>query len=482
MMTLWSGTETMVEPENRRLVTPPNLRGCSVAVVGIGKSGVAASHLLHSVGAHVTIVDEKDESLLVDQVTSLRQDAIRVLTGRALQEALRDVDLVVLSPGVPTDHPALTNVRSRGVRIIGEIELASWYFDVPLIAVTGTNGKSTTVRLIGAILEESGKKSFVGGNVGVPLCEALLPPSASKWPQRLSTASYEYVIAEVSSFQLETIEQFHPWLSAVLNITPDHLDRHPSLRHYQASKQKIFQNQTEGDVAVLNLDDPIVAGMGEAFSGSVIGFSLVRSLQQGVYLQGHEIKARLNELETVVVTRDQISLPGNHNLANVLAAVAIGMLCGCPLEAIRRAVSTFPGLEHAMEFVREVRGVKYINDSKGTNVEATGKALESFEEPILLILGGKDKGGDFNLLSDLVRRKVKRVFVIGEATSRLVQVLKGVKPISLAQSLSEAVALADREADGGDVVLLSPACASFDMFRNYDERGKEFKRLVHQLV
>ena len=472
----------MVEPENRGSVTLPNLRECSVAVVGIGKSGVAASHLLHSVGAHVTIVDEKEESHLVDQIASLRQDGIRVLTGMVLQEALRDVDLVVLSPGVPTDHPALRKVRDRGVRIIGEIELASWYFDVPLIAVTGTNGKSTTVRLIGAMLEESGKKSFVGGNVGVPLCEALLPPSASVWPQRLSTAYYEYVIAEVSSFQLETIEQFHPWISAVLNITPDHLDRHPSLSHYQASKEKIFQNQTVGDVAILNVDDPIVAGMGEAFPGTVIGFSLLRSLQQGVYLQGHEIKARLNELDLVVATKDQIRLPGNHNLANVLAAVAIGMLCGCPLEAIRRAVSTFPGLEHAMEFVREVRGVKYVNDSKGTNVDATAKALESVEEPILLILGGKDKGGDFDPLRDPVRRKVKRVFVIGEAAPRLIQVLKGVKPISLAQNLSEAVALADREADCGDVVLLSPACASFDMFRNYDERGKEFKRLVHQLV
>ncbi|UCE62819.1 MAG: UDP-N-acetylmuramoyl-L-alanine--D-glutamate ligase [Nitrospirota bacterium] len=462
----------MVEPEARRFVTPPDLRGCSVVVVGIGKSGVAASHLLHSVGAQVTIVDEKDESVLVNQIASLRQDAIRVLTGIALQDALHDVDLVVLSPGVPTDHPALTTVRDCGVRIIGEIELASWFFDVPLIAVTGTNGKSTTVRLIGAILEESGKKAFVGGNVGVPLCEAVLPPSASVWPQRLSTSSYEYVIAEVSSFQLETIEQFHPWISVLLNITPDHLDRHPSLSHYQASKQKVFQNQTVGDVAVLNVDDPIIAGMGEALSGTVIGFSLVRSLQQGVYLQGHEIKARLNDLETVVVTKDQIRLPGNHNVANVLAAVAIGMLCGCPLEAIRRAVSTFPGLEHAMEFVREVRGVKYFNDSKGTNVDATGKALESFEEPILLILGGKDKGGDFNSLRDLVRRKVKRVFVIGEATPRLVRVLNEVKPISLAGSLSEAITLADREADAGDVVLLSPACAIFDMFRNYDERGK----------
>ncbi len=268
----------------------------------------------------------------------------------------------------------------------------------------------------------------------------------------------------------------------MLNITPDHLDRHPSLVHYQASKQKIFQNQTIDDVAVLNFDDPIVAGMGDALSAEVIGFSLVRSLQHGVYLQGHDIKARLNGLERVVVAKDQIRLPGNHNVANVLAAVAIGIRCGCPVEAIRRVVSTFSGVEHAMEFVREVRGVKYFNDSKGTNVDATEKALESFDEPVLLIVGGKDKGGDFDSLRDLVRRKVKRVFVIGEAAPQLIKVLKDVKPISLAGSLGEAVTLAEREADAGDVVLLSPACASFDMFRNYEERGKEFKRLVQQLM
>ena len=386
----------MVEPENKRVLTPPDLQGWSVAVWGLGKSGVAAALLLHAGGAHVTIVDEKDESDLSDQVASLRKKSIRVLTGTDLQEAFTVLDLMVLSPGVPFDHPALTKIRDRGVRIIGEIELASWFLDVPLIAVTGTNGKSTTVRLIGAMLAESGKKAFVGGNVGVPLCEAVLPASASTWPELPSTALYDFVVAEVSSFQLETIEHFHPWISALLNITPDHLDRHPSLFHYQASKQKIFQNQTIGDVAVLNLDDPIVAGMAEAVSAEVVGFSLVRPLQQGVYLHNNEIRARLNGRETLVVAKDQIRLPGIHNLANVLAAAAIGMLCGCRLEAIQRVVSTFSGVEHAMEYVREFRGVTYINDSKGTNVDATKKALESFTEPILLILGGKDKGGDFH--------------------------------------------------------------------------------------
>ena len=472
----------MVEPGNKRLARPPDLQDRSVAIIGMGKSGVAASQLLQAVGARVTIADEKEESGLQDRVARLRGGPIRVMTGTALQEALHDVELVVLSPGVPSDHPALETMRDRGVRIVGEIELASWFLEAPLIAVTGTNGKSTTVRLIGAMLEESGKKAFVGGNLGTPLCEAVSRPSASDGPSIPSSSPYEFVVAEVSSFQLETIEQFHPWIAALLNLTPDHLDRHPSFGHYRAAKKRIFENQTSCDVAVLNLDDPIVAEMGETLSAAVIGFSLARPLQDGVYLQGHEIKARIRGAETVVAATSEIRLPGMHNLANVMAAVAIGILCGCRLEAIRRALSTFSGLEHALEFVRELRGVKFFNDSKGTNVDATEKALASFDEPILLILGGKDKGGNFAQLRDPVRRKVKRVVVMGEAAPRLAQILKGIKPVSSAGSLSEAVTLAGREAEAGDVVLLSPACASFDMFRNYEERGREFKRIVHQLV
>ena len=346
----------MIELSNKQFVSPPDLQGRSVAVMGIGKSGVAATHLLHSIGARVTLADEKDEPMLQDQIVPLRERAIHVSIGKAFSTALQDVDLVVLSPGVPSDHPALTTVRDRGVPIIGEIELASWYLDVPLIAVTGTNGKSTTVRLIGAILEESGKNAFVGGNLGLPLCEAVLPPSAPVWPQFPSVTPYEFVVAEVSSFQLETINRFHPWIAALLNITPDHLDRHHTLTHYQASKQNIFRNQSINDIALLNVDDSLVAGMEKGISASVVGFSLNRSLQQGVYVQGDEIKARVKDIDTVVITRDQIRLPGIHNLANVLAAVAIGILCGCRLEAIRRVLRTFSGLEHALEFVREVRG------------------------------------------------------------------------------------------------------------------------------
>ena len=474
MTVLCRSTGPMVEPKDKISESISDLQGRVVVVVGIGKSGVAASRLLQSIGARVTIADEQEASALDEQIAALCQQSIHVVVGRRLEDILREIDLVVLSPGVPYNHPALVEAREKGVRIIGEIELASWFLDAPIIAVTGTNGKSTTVRLIGAILEESEKKVFVGGNLGVPLCDAvrLQTPSGS---------SYDYIVAEVSSFQLETIDRFRPWIAAILNITPDHLDRHHTLSDYHSAKKKIFQNQTVSDIAVLNFDDPIVAAMGSALVAQVFGFSLTQSIQKGVYVEGSTIKANVKREETVIGEKNQIRLPGNHNLANVLAAVAIALLCECPVEVIRRVITAFSGLEHAMEFVRELRGVKYYNDSKGTNVDATGKALSSFDSPILLILGGKDKGGNFGQLQDLIVRKTKRVILIGESAPRLAQLFKDCSPISLAGSLSEAVTLAAHEAVSGDVVLLSPACASFDMFRNYDERGKQFKQFVHQL-
>ena len=475
MTVMCRSTGTMVELKDKVSKAVSDLQGKTVVVVGIGKSGIAASQLLQSIGARVTIADEQNESALEDQIASLRQQSIHVVTGKGLEDILHDIDLVVLSPGVPFDHPALVAARENGLRIIGEIELASWFLEVPIIAVTGTNGKSTTVRLIGAILEESGKNVFVGGNLGVPLCDAVRLQSQS-------TSPYDYIVAEVSSFQLETIERFRPRVAAILNITPDHLDRHHTLSEYHSAKKKIFQNQTVSDLAVLNFDDPIVVAMGGALTAQVFGFSLTQSIQQGVFVEGNEIKANVKRAEAVIAEKSQIRLPGHHNLANVLAAVAIALLCGCPVEVIRRVITAFSGLEHAMEFVRELRGVKYYNDSKGTNVDATGKALDSFDSPILLILGGKDKGGNFGQLQDLMSRKTKRVILIGESAPRLAQLFKDCTPISLAGSLSEAVTLAEHEAVSGDVVLLSPACASFDMFRNYDERGKQFKQFVHQLV
>ena len=293
MTVLCRSTETMVEPKDKISESISDLQGRAVVVVGIGKSGMAASRLLQSIGARVTIADEQNESALEDQIASLRQQSIQVMTGKGLEHILHDIDLVVLSPGVPFDHPALVAARENGLRIIGEIELASWFLDVPIIAVTGTNGKSTTVRLIGAILKESGKNVFVGGNLGVPLCDAVQL-------QAHSTEPHDYIVAEVSSFQLETIEQFRPWVAAMLNITPDHLDRHHTLSDYHSAKKKIFQNQTVSDLAVLNFDDPIVAAMRGALTAQVFGFSLMQSIQQGVFVEGSEIKANVKRKETVI--------------------------------------------------------------------------------------------------------------------------------------------------------------------------------------
>ncbi|HET8579457.1 MAG TPA: UDP-N-acetylmuramoyl-L-alanine--D-glutamate ligase, partial [Nitrospiraceae bacterium] len=391
---------------------------------------------------------------------------------------LKGADLVVISPGVPSDLEALTQARRQGVRVIGELELASWFLKVPILAVTGTNGKSTTVTLVGLLLGQSGKRAFVGGNLGLPLCDAAL---ASYQAGGGAETLYDYVVAEVSSFQLETIEHFHPWVAAVLNITPDHMDRYPSLESYVEAKAGIFKNQTTEDFALLGIDDERVAGLQNRMRAKLVSFSRTKPVSQGAYLDGDRVMAIIGQQKEEVCRRDEIRLPGSHNLSNAMAATAIGLLCGCPTDAIRQVLRTFPGLEHALELVRERQGVRFVNDSKGTNVDATIKALESFEEPVLLIAGGRDKGGDFRKLGEPVRRRVKRVLLIGEAASRIREALGDVSCISQAASLRDAVAMAASEARSGDVVLLSPACASFDMFLDYQDRGRQFKELVKAL-
>ncbi len=429
----------------------------------------------------MTIVDEQESEALQPALSMLGHESIQSLTGTEWTKAFHDTDWIVVSPGVPTDHPALMIARQQGTPVIGEMELACWYLDIPIIAVTGTNGKSTTVRLIGEFLQAGGKHPFVGGNLGVPLCEGVLAHRSVGRGHNSEQVPYDYAVVEASSFQLETIQHFRPWIAVILNVTPDHLDRHSSFEQYQGAKWKMFQNQTAEDVAVINVDDPLIAAKADSLSSSVVGFSLDHPLPVGVWLEGATVKARIDEVDCLVTERQQIALRGNHNLANVLAATAVGLLCDCSLDSIRHVVGSFLGTEHVLEFVREYHGVKYYNDSKGTNVDATQKALASFEEPILLIVGGKDKGGDFSQLHELIRQKVTTVIAIGEAASRIVSSLKQVSSPIIADDLHGAITTAAREAKTGDVVLFSPACSSFDMFKNYDHRGKEFKRHVHQL-
>ncbi len=460
---------------------PPDLVGKSVTVVGMGKSGIAAGRLLRAIGAVVTMVDEQEAEMLQEAISVLSLESIQCVTGKQWEKALQHVDWIVVSPGVPANHSVLINARQQGIPVIGEMELACWFLKIPIISVTGTNGKSTTVRLIGEILLASGKKAFVGGNLGIPLCEAVLAYRSAGDEHVPERELYDYAVVEASSFQLETIRRFRPWIAAILNVTPDHLDRHSSFEEYQAAKWNMFKNQTSEDFAVINADDPLITARVSSLPSSIVEFSLGHALSVGVWVEEGTVMARFGDVKQRVAERSQIALRGDHNLENVLAATAVGLLCGCSLECIRQVIGSFSGVEHVLEFVRDHHAVKYYNDSKGTNVDATKKALASFSEPILLIVGGKDKGGDFDQLHDLIRQNVKTVIVIGEATQRITSSLQAIRTVISAKSLSDAIECARREASAGDVVLFSPACSSFDMFRNYDHRGKEFKRLVHEL-
>ena len=453
-----------------------NWHEVDVTVFGMGRSGRAAADLLLDLGAQVTIVEEQTVPELEATAVGYEQRGARIFLGSQFKKGLRDADIVVVSPGVSKDHPAIKQVRQRDVPVIGEIELAGWLLQAPIIAVTGTNGKSTTVQLIGAILQQSGKQVFVGGNLGIPLCEAVFRP-----PVTSDRLDYEYIVAEVSSFQLETIKRFRPWIAVLLNVTPDHLDRHPTQEEYRATKQRIFENQTPEDWALINADDPVVRSMRSHLKAPVCEFSLCQKIGQGVFLEGNIIQARIQGREWTVAQRDEIPMRGDHNLANAMAATNVGLLCGCSIEDIMRAFQRTPTFEHTLEFVREWNGITFINDSKGTNVDATLKALQSFKDPVVLILGGKDKGGDFSLLADPIRRQVQGLVVMGEAAPRILKALGQTTSVTVGENLTDAVSRAVSLASKGNVVLFSPACASFDMFRNYHHRGLEFKRIVGEL-
>ena len=459
------------------------LEGARVTVIGLARSGVAACRLLQAAGARVTVADRKESAELTAALASIDRDHVGVTVGARYESSLDEVDLVVISPGVPYRLAPLEAVRRRGVKVISELELASQFFRTPLLAITGTNGKSTTVTLIGKFLAESGKRAFVGGNLGTALSEAALEDYLAG--QAGKPSPFDYLVVEVSSFQLETIDGFHPWIAALLNVTIDHQDRYESLDEYVAAKQRIFENQIASDFALFNLDDDRVAALRHRVRAKRLGFTTASTIgadmHGGTYLEGDRIVTTVTGVRQEICRRSEIRIIGNHNVENVMAAATYAVLCGCPLDAIRRVLATFPGLEHALEVVRERRGVRFVNDSKGTNVDATLKALESIDQPIWLIAGGRDKGGDFSRLAQAVSRRVTRVILIGEAAPLLRQAWEGVATMTEADSLQDAVNLAAQGASQGDVVLLSPACASFDMFADYQDRGRQFKALVHAL-
>lgn len=448
-----------------------NVKGKRVLVVGLGKSGVASSLFLQGRGAKVTVSDAKAEEQLRNEIPALLDKGIVVETGKHGERTFRDQDLIVVSPGVPNDVPQLQNARRLGIPVIGEIELAARYLEGHIVAITGSNGKTTTTTLTGEVVAAGGRKSLVGGNIGTPAITFVEQSSPETW-----------VVLEISSFQLETIETFRPNISAVLNVTPDHLDRHGSMDNYISAKARIFENQSESDFAVLNADDSTCAKMANGIKPRVYWFSRRHEVERGAFAANGRIFFRDERGQRDIMSADEMTLKGLHNLENVLAAVTMGSLAGIEPAAIRQAVKDFKAVEHRLEYVTTIRGVQYFNDSKATNVDATIKALESFTGCIHIILGGKDKGSDYTVLNDLLRERVKKVYTIGAAASKIESQIAGVVDIVPAGTLESAVKKAAEAAESGDVVLLAPACASFDQFQSYEQRGRVFKESVHQLA
>jgi UDP-N-acetylmuramoylalanine--D-glutamate ligase len=452
------------------------LSGKRVLVVGLGKSGVASALFLKSRGARVTVSDSKPEAELRNEILLLLEHGITVETGGHGERTFGGQDLIVVSPGVPVDAPLLVQARSMGESsvtgtIIGEIELAARFLPGKIVAITGANGKTTTTSLAGEIIAAGNFSTLVGGNIGTPAISFVDEAGPSTW-----------IVLEVSSFQLETIVEFRPRIAVILNITPDHLDRHKTFDNYVNAKARVFENQRADDFTVLNADDTTTAGLADRTRGQVVWFSRKKEVERGAIVRGRNIYFRDGQREREILPFDEVSLKGGHNLENVLAGVSVGMLVGCQPEQIREAVRHFKGVEHRLEFVARVAGADYYNDSKATNVDATIKALESFPGNVHLILGGKDKDSDYSVLQDLLRERVKRVYTIGAAAAKIEAQIQGATEIVHAETLEKAVRLAREGAAAGDVVLLAPACASFDQFQSYEHRGRVFKETVHSLV
>jgi UDP-N-acetylmuramoylalanine--D-glutamate ligase len=443
------------------------LAGRRVTVVGLAKSGVAAARLLASARAEVRATDAKPVGSLGREVSALAAEGVHLVDGPA---AFTGAELVVISPGVPVDAAQLAPARQRAVPVIGELELGWRAMEAETLAITGTNGKTTTTALTGALLAAQPRPVLVGGNIGTPLTARALDFPADG-----------FVVAEVSSFQLETIEAFRPRVAAVLNVTPDHLDRHRTFEGYVEAKARIFMNQTADDCAVLNADDEPTRALAARTVAHVVWFSRLRPLEHGVFARDGWVVARLNGRVDPICPLAEIQLRGQHNVENVLAATACALWAGLGPEAIRRAIGAFRAVAHRIEFVRDVNGVHVYNDSKGTNVASTVKALESFPERVVLIAGGKGKGQDFRPLAEAARGRVAHAVVIGEDGDKIAAALQGVGiGVTAADSMPAAIDAALGAARAGDVVLLSPACASFDMFDNYEHRGDVFKRLVER--
>jgi len=445
------------------------LKNKRVLVVGLARTGVATALFCAARGAAVTATELRSEAEIGENVAGLRAAGVTLELGGHQEKTLLQQDLLVPSPGVPADAPLLLAARAKGVTIWNEIELAYRFLQGTLIGITGSNGKTTTTSLVAHILQAAGLPTVLAGNIGTPLISCVDGTSKST-----------VTVVELSSFQLELIEKFRPNISVFLDLTPDHLDRHHTMDSYGAAKARIFENQTEEDAAILNADDPAAVPYAPT-RPRVYWFSRKQRLAQGAYVRGEEIVFRHDGKEEAVLARREIPLVGEHNLENVLAAVAATRLAGADAAAVAKGVRSFAGVEHRLEFVTEIGGVRYYNDSKATNVDATLKALDAFPGRILVILGGKDKGSDYTVLQKPLREKAVLALLIGAAAEKIDTQIAGSVAIERAGTLERAVETASHAARPGDVVLLAPACASFDQFQNYEHRGRIFKDLVRQL-
>ena len=451
-----------------------NLKEKNVLVIGFAVTGIPLVKVLCQLGANVIVNDSKKEEALKESMKLLSDHPIQYILGKhpEIEELSAPLDLVVVSPGVPLDIPFIENLRARGIEIIGEIELAYRLAQGHIVAITGTNGKTTTTSLVGEIFKNAGRRTHVVGNIGVAFIS-----------KALETTAEDVIVIEASSFQLESIVDFRPQVGAILNLTPDHLNRHKTMENYQKAKFNIFKNQGAEDIAVINYDDVKLREESKQIYAKKVYFSRRTLLEEGVFVEDGKIVALKDGHKKEIISKDDIFIPGNHNLENALAATAMTLSLGVDIDVIQHTLKTFKGVEHRTEIVDVIHGVRFINDSKGTNPDASIKGIEGINTPILLIAGGYDKGSDFDEFINAFDGKVKHMFVYGETANTLMETAKKLNFIDVTkvQNLDEAVKKAYDIAIQGDTVLLSPACASWDMYENFEMRGKHFKEIVANL-
>ncbi len=445
------------------------IAGRKTLVLGAGKSGVASAKFLASRGAKaVALHDRKSVEDWTQEARSLKSENVGLIDGQIPSWLLDQIDLIVISPGVPTGSVPARYVERKDGEVIGEVELAYRFLKGRIVGITGSNGKTTTTTLIGELLKNAGIEIQVGGNIGTPLVDLIETSTENSW-----------TVCELSSFQLETIKDFRANVAVALNVTPNHLDRYDLFSDYAAAKHRLFINQTAEDAAILNADDEITLSWAQNLKANIVLFSVKKELESGLFLRGRDLVCRANVKEKILTTRDEIFLRGLHNVENVLAAFAAGLACGASPDSMRETVRNFKGVEHRIEFVADVSGVKFYNDSKATSVDATAKALEALSEggeKIVLILGGRGKNAPYAPLVSLIEKSVRALVLIGEDAANIESQLRNHAQIIRAETMKDAVAKSFENAETGDAVLLAPACASFDMFRSFEERGTIFKR------